>query len=288
MSDDGQSERLAYAPPPQPGMEGWNREGFTCGPPPGLEAFEALFRAPPGLEGLGGLEAFASCSTGQFMPNTFEDVLFGPPGLWPRNEEREERLTCAVAHASRVLRLLDEGGGVQEPPSEVTEEQRGDMTEEQSINIIEEEELGAGEHGGELAAEDRCELVGHSQNLDYAKALDLDGFEGLATVAAVILLRLDDIAGRGDMARRAVREAEVAVRDMLILVCTRNMMIEELCRQGLPDILKVRILAAFQGRIREHIFSDLGTSKYHLFCEGRKFSNRYRKKAKERDGSRTP
>ena len=281
MSDDGQSERLAYAPPPQPGMEGWNCEGFTCGPPPGLEAFEPLFRAPPGLEGLGGLEAFASCSTGQFKPNL--------EGMGPSNEEHEERLARAVAHASRVLLLLGERGGVQEHPSEVTEEQRGDTTDEQSINIIEETEFGAGEHGaGELTAEDRCTLTRHARNLHYARALDLDGFEGLATVAAVILLRLDDIAGRGDMARRAVREAEVAVRDMLILVCTRNMKIEELCRQGLPDILKVRILAAFQGRIREHIFSDLGTSKYHLFCEGRKFSKRYRKKAKERDGSRTP
>ena len=107
-------------------------------------------------------------------------------------------------------------------------------------------------------------------------------------VAAVILLRLDDIAGHGDMARRAVREAEMAVREVLILVCTRNVMIEELSRQGIPAILKMRILTAFQGRIREHIFSDLGTAKYHLFCEGRKFSFRRRKRAKERGGSRMP
>ena len=202
MSDDGRakSERLAYAPPPPPGVEGWNREGFTCGPPAGLEA---LFGASPGLESLGGLEAFASRSTGQFMPNTLEGtVLFGPPGSWPRNEEHEERLTRAVAHASRVLRLLGEGGGVQEHPSEVMEEQRGDMTEEQRGDMTEdfpcfaagsatnhrrgdmteeqrgdmteqrgdmtEKEFGAGEHGGELTAEDRCDLTGHSRNLDYA------------------------------------------------------------------------------------------------------------------------
>ena len=326
MGDDGRalaslqgnakSERLAYPrPPPLPAMEGWNREGFTCEPPPGLEAF----RAPPGLEGLGGLEAFASCSTGQFMANTFEDVLFGPPGLWPRNEEREERLTCAVAHASRVLRLLGEGGGVQEHPREVIEEQRGDMaeeqrgdrmedfpcfsagsatnpqhgdmTEEQRVDMTEEQrgdmtekELGAGERGGELTAEDRCDLVGHSQILDYAKALDLDGFEGLATVAAVILLRLDDIAGRGGVARRAVNDAAVAVRNVLILVCTRDVMIEALNHQGIPAILRERILTAFQGCIRDHIYSDLGTAKYHLFNEGRKFSRRRARGPERRRG----
>ena len=279
MSDDGRSERLACAPPPLPGGEGWNREGFTCGPPPGLEA---LFGTPAVLEGLGGLEAPASCSTRQFMPNTLE-------GLWPRNEEHEERLTEAVAHAIRVLHVLGSGGGGQEDPSEVTEEQRSDMTEEQSISIIEETELRAGEHGGELTAEDREDLTVHSRNLQDAKELDSGGFEGLATVVALILLRLDDIAGRGDMARRAVGDAEIAVRDLMILVCSRDMMAEAFRYQGMPDILKERIKTAFQGCIiREHIFSDLGTAKYHIFNEGRKFSRRRRKRAKEQEGSRTP
>ena len=131
--------------------------------------------------------------------------------------------------------------------------------------------------GGELTAEDRCDFMGHSRNLDYAKAakaLDLDGFEGLATVAAVILLRLDDVAGRGDMARRVVREADMAVRDVLVLVCTRDVMIEALNHQDIPAILKERILTAFQGCIRDHIYNDLSTGKYHLFNEGRKFSRR--------------
>ena len=294
-------------------------QGLTCGPAPGLEAF----RPPPGLEavaplqGLGGLEAPPSTST--FMPKLQRGtVQVGPPGIWPPNEECEERLRRAVAHASHVLRLLGEGGGAQEPPSEVTEEGRGDMTEEQSIN--EEEELGVGEHGGErtAAAEDRCELaetqkkkenvdalaslqgpgqaagggpckltaehrgelVGLSQKLDHAKALEKDGLDELPTTAASILLRLDFIAGHGDVARRAVREAEMAVRDVLLLVCSRNVMSDTLAHQGMPDILRNRILTAFNGCLKQRIFTELGTAKYHLFNEGVKFNRRPRRRSK--------
>ena len=239
-----------------------SREGFP-GFPPG---FEALFgppcpptgaessRAPPGLEGLGGLEAPASCTVSKFR--TLEGtVQVGPPGFWRPDEEHEERLTRAVAHASHVLRRLGEG-----------------------------------EHGGELTAEDRCELAGHSQNLDCATALDLEWFDALPTTAAFVLLRLDVIAGHGDMARRAVREAERAVGDVLILVCTRDMMSEALRLQGLPAILTERILTAFHGCVKDNIFSALGVAKYHLFNEGMKFSRRRarQKKAKHEDGKRVP
>ena len=117
-------------------------------------------------------------------------------------------------------------------------------------------------------------LMCRSQDLAYAFVLDQAGGHGLPQLAAFILVSLDLIAGQGHEARRAVNKAIIAVQNVIILVCSRGLTLEDLGSQGLPGVLKERIALLFPECCNDERLSRPGVAEYHLFNEGKKFSRR--------------
>ena len=72
----------------------------------------------------------------------------------------------------------------------------------------------------------------------------------------------------------AVNKAIIAVQNVIILVCSRGLTLEDLGSQGMPSILKQRIALLFPESCNDERLSRLGVAKYHLFNEGTKFSRR--------------
>ena len=83
------------------------------------------------------------------------------------------------------------------------------------------------------------------------------------------------MAGKGEGARAGLRTAIKSVSDVIMLVSCRTLTSEELASQGMPVVLKKRLLALFPWCREEERFSRFGDSKYHLFNDGGKFSRRW-------------
>ena len=121
------------------------------------------------------------------------------------------------------------------------------------------------------------ELLWCSNELALAFALDQTGNGyGLPELAAFILISLDLIADQGDEAKRSVHEATQTVQNVIVLVCSRGLTIEELGHKGMPGVLRQRIATLFPGYCctDDRLLGRLGVAKYRVFNDGVKFSRR--------------
>ena len=163
----------------------------------------------------------------------------------------EERLTCEVAEASRLLRQLAERRG--EGPAELS---------------------------GELMATYRDQFAELSENLMNNATGDV------AALAAFALGCIEnwETSVDSDNPRRGLSEEVRTMQNVIVLACSIGLTAEQLGGQGLPAVLRDRFASVLHEhggvpkQAMEEYLSRLGTAKYHLFNPGVAFNRRPRKR----------
>ena len=171
------------------------------------------------------------------------------PGRTARQDLRtfEERLTCELAEASRLLRQLAERRG--EGPAELS---------------------------GELMETYRDQFAQLSQNLMNNATGDV------AELAAFALGCIEnwEESVNGDNPRRGLSEEVRTMQNVITLACSIGLAAEQLCGQGLPAVLTDRIASVLHEhggvpkQTMEDYLSRFGVAKYHLFNPGVRFNRR--------------